>query len=285
MIATNPYARTQQQRLELQRLHQRLGEQCSGKENFSEAANMVGLQSQWRGGSIKNCRKRAVQLKIRSNCRKIADKHKKNKNFLQQAMDGGIAFVPHLHCRICVALQKQKMASCAGAKVSIPHRAHHPSCPQNKKTQGRSERHVEVERYAKKMIERNNLPLAKGQLEGITSVKQHFSVNSNDGTVRCHTTTQFNMEKEVPAGKDQINIEKGVPAGNDQFFDCLEVESEATFQDFNATPVASYLRKKLDVVKESRSCCEGGENKCTVGSCFDGWAYNKANPPPEKFRS
>ena len=246
MIATNPYVRTQQQRLEQQRLHQRLGDQCSGKENFSEAANMVGLQSQWRGGSIKNCRKRAVQLKIRSNCRKIAEEHKKNKHFLQQAMDGGIAFVPHLHCRICVALQKQKMASCAGAKVSIPHRAHHPSCPQNKKTQGRSERHVEVERYAKKMIERNNLPLAKGQLEGITSVKQHFSVNSNDGTVRCHTNTQFNMEKEVPAGKDQINIEKGVPAGNDQFFDCLEVESEATFQDFNATPVASYLRKKLD---------------------------------------
>jgi hypothetical protein len=69
---------------EQQRPQLRLQEQlllqhsCSGKENFSEAASMVGLQSQWRGGSIKNCKKRAVKLKIRSFCRNIAKQHKKN---------------------------------------------------------------------------------------------------------------------------------------------------------------------------------------------------------------
>jgi hypothetical protein len=262
MIApTNPYARTHQQRLEQQRLQLRLQEQlllqhgCSGKENSSEVANMAGLQSQWRGGSIKNCKKRAVKLKIRSNCRKIAKQHKKNKHFLQQAMDGGIAFVPHLHCRICVALQKQKMASYSGAKVSIPHRAHHPRCPQNINTPGRSERHVEVEKYAKKMIERNNLPLAKGQLEELTSVKQHFSVNSNDGIVLCHTTTQFNMKTnetpDQPTCTEQPAAKKKVPAGKDRFFYCLEVKSEDTFQDFYATPVASYLRKKLDELSKN----------------------------------
>jgi hypothetical protein len=53
------------------------------------------------------------------------------------------------------------MASYSGAKVSIPHRAHHLRCPHNINTRCRSERHVEVEKYAKKMIERNNLPLEK----------------------------------------------------------------------------------------------------------------------------
>jgi hypothetical protein len=128
---------------------------------------MVGLQSQWRGGSIKNCKKRAVKLKIRSNCRKISEQHKENKHILQQAVDGGIAFVPHLHCQICVTLQKQKMASYEGANVSILHRAHHPRCPHNINIRGRSERHVEVEKYAKKMIERNNLPpLRKASRKG-----------------------------------------------------------------------------------------------------------------------
>ena len=97
MIApTNPYASTQHHRLPQQLHEQLLLHSCSGKENSSEAANMVGLQSQWRGGSIKNCKMRAVKLKIRSNSRKIAEQHKKNKRFLQQAVDGGIAFVPHL---------------------------------------------------------------------------------------------------------------------------------------------------------------------------------------------
>jgi hypothetical protein len=54
------------------------------------------------------------KLEIRSNCRKIAEQHKKNKHFLQQAVHGGIAFVQHLHCQICVAHQKQKMASYSG---------------------------------------------------------------------------------------------------------------------------------------------------------------------------
>jgi hypothetical protein len=113
-------------------------------------------------------------LKIRSKSRKIAEQHKKNKHFLQQALDGGIAFVLHLHCRICVALQKQKMASYSGAKVSIPHRTHHLRCPQNIIHEvDLSVMLLEVEKYAKKMIERNNLPLAKCQLEGLTSVAFH----------------------------------------------------------------------------------------------------------------
>jgi hypothetical protein len=137
MIAptNDPYARTHPQRLEQQRL--RLQEQllflqhsCSGNEKSSEAANTVGLQSQWRGGSIKNYKKRAVKLKVRSNCRKIAKQHKKNKHFLKQSVDGGIAFVPHLHCRICVAFKKrrwlpiqvQKYRSCIVLITHIAHR-------------------------------------------------------------------------------------------------------------------------------------------------------------------
>jgi hypothetical protein len=147
------------------------------------------------------------------------------------------------------------MASYSGAKVSIPYHAHHLRCPQNINTRGISERHVEVKKYAKKMIEHNNLPLAKGQLEGLTSVKQHFSVNSNDGTGHCHTTTQFNMKTnetpDQPRCTEQAAAKKIVPAGKDQFFVCLEVESEDAFQDFYATSIASYLRKKLDELSKN----------------------------------
>jgi hypothetical protein len=201
---TNMYSRTPQQRLELQRLQQRLlqkllSHRSSDKENLSQAANMVGLQSQWRGGSIQNCRKRAFKLNKRTKCRSIAAQKKKNDKLFQRAVDGGIAFVPHLHCKICVALQKQKMASCTGEKVSIPHRSHHRRCPQNRNTRGGSARSVEVEKHAKQMLELNNLPLAKGQLEGLTSVKQHFPVKMSDGKVRSQTTTKFNIEtNETP---------------------------------------------------------------------------------------
>ncbi len=60
-----------------------------------------------------------------------------------------------------------------------------------------------------------------------------------------------NETPDQPTCTEQPAAKKKVPAGNDWFFDCLEVESEATFQDFNATPVASYLRKKLDELSKN----------------------------------
>jgi hypothetical protein len=81
------YSRTQQQRLQQQWLQQRLQQQLlsqhsSDKENLSQAANsMVCLQSQWRGGSINNCKKRASKLNIRTKCTSIAAQNKKNNKY------------------------------------------------------------------------------------------------------------------------------------------------------------------------------------------------------------
>jgi hypothetical protein len=185
----------------------------------------------------------------------------KNRSLLiQQAVDGGTAFVPHMHCRICVALQNKKMASGTGVKVSIPHRPHDTRCPHNKNTRGGSARSVAVEKYAKQMLEHNNLPLAKGQLGGLPSVKQHFSVNMGHGKVRCQTTTNMetnetpNQPTEKPASKKKLQARK------DQFFDYLEVESEDTLQDFQATPFASDLRNKLEELSNSPEAVAKAKN-------------------------
>jgi hypothetical protein len=49
----------------------------------------------------------------------------------------------------------------------------------------------------------------------------------------------LNQPTEKPASKKKPEAKK------DEFVDCLEVESEDTLQDFQATPVASYLRNTL----------------------------------------
>ena len=50
----------------------------------------MGIQSQKHNGSIKACLKRGTRVK---------------KHHSQLAIDGGVAFVPHLHCKQCKALR------------------------------------------------------------------------------------------------------------------------------------------------------------------------------------
>ncbi|WP_288992733.1 hypothetical protein [uncultured Marinobacter sp.] len=117
------------------------------------------------------------------------------------------------------------------------------------------------------MIERNNLPLTKGQLGGLTSMKHHFSVIMDNGKVCCQTTTKFNMEtKETPnQPSEKPASKKKLQARKDQCFDCLEVESEDTLQE-SADIKPSLLGLGLisaDVKKGSARGC---------ANCF-GWCH------------
>jgi hypothetical protein len=77
-------------------------------------------------------------------------------NLVQRSMGGGEGFVPHLHCRQCIAIEKVKK----GILVSPPHRSHDWRCYINKsKVAGLSMFSRMVEREATKNIEINNRPL------------------------------------------------------------------------------------------------------------------------------
>ena len=103
----------------------------------------MGIQSQLRGGAIKNCKK-------------IATKVNKKRIYKQNAIGGGVAFVAALHCSVC----KARRLTAIGKKVSVPHRSHDKRCPMNRKTRGLSKTTVFVNREAQRNIAINTAPLA-----------------------------------------------------------------------------------------------------------------------------
>lgn len=131
----------------------------TGSTNFSSESNHnrnvdttesnlnveMGIQSQKRGGAIKNCRKAATARK---------SKHR----LKQGAIGGGLAFDPDRDCNQCVAIAKWK----SGLRSGAPHRPHDKRCPHNRKTRGMSERTVFVLKEAERNIRLNNTPIAQG---------------------------------------------------------------------------------------------------------------------------
>jgi hypothetical protein len=103
----------------------------------------MGCRSDLRNGAIKNCKK-------------IGTKAKKKRVYMQRAMGGHVAFVPWLHCNIC----KARRHFALGKIVNVPHRAHHPRCPDNQKTRGLSARTIFVHREADRNMALNTAPLA-----------------------------------------------------------------------------------------------------------------------------
>ena len=92
------------------------------------SSNEMGIQSQLRNGSIKACKARATQAK-----------HAKPQ--VQRSIEGGVAFVPRLHCKTCYTERLELM----GKKgVTKSHKHHDVRCPRNRKTKGMSQQSVFV---------------------------------------------------------------------------------------------------------------------------------------------
>ena len=106
------------------------------QQQQQQAPTTMGIQSQRRQGSIASARRHGT----------------KTKHVLQSAVNGGVAFAPHLHCPVC----KARHLKARGVTVNEPHRPHHKKCPRNRKTRGLSERTVQVERICNNNIRRNN---------------------------------------------------------------------------------------------------------------------------------
>jgi hypothetical protein len=128
----NPYAKPLQSTLRI----------MTRKNDFYNIFSTMGCQSQIRGGAIKSCLKKGTKAK-----------HRKTKR-LRTAADGR-AFIQERDCIICAAHHRKKFMSRLGFDVFIPHKAHNVRCPNNRSTQGRSVKYVEVDTTATKENKNN----------------------------------------------------------------------------------------------------------------------------------
>jgi hypothetical protein len=119
-------------------------------KNSTTTTATMGKQSQFRNGSVKRSMKRATKIG-NTKAKKFA-----RSNLVQRSMDGGEGFVPHLHCKQCVAIDKVKK----GLIATAPHRPHDWRCWNNKrKNAGLSTFSRMIEREAAKNLQINNSPL------------------------------------------------------------------------------------------------------------------------------
>jgi hypothetical protein len=110
------------------------------QETYSTINNM-GCQSQRRNGAIKACKKRSTRIKS-------------FRTMVQRSFKGGVAFVPSLHCEICVA---NRLIATGHQGVRVPHRFHDVRCPKNRKTKGMSQQQVLINRSAEQNLYINNI--------------------------------------------------------------------------------------------------------------------------------
>ena len=138
----------------------------------------MGIQSQKRDGAIRKCKERGTK-------RKTTSKFKIPKT-VQKAIDGGVGFIPKLHCLVCKAMDQRSK----GLDVRIPKRAHFVLCPKNRKTKGQSYMSVFVNKEAAKNITINNAPIEPAAIPpNSTTYKGFFSPRQQ--TPRTTTDTQF----------------------------------------------------------------------------------------------
>ena len=131
----------------------------------------MGIQSQLRGGAIKNCKKMAT---------------KRKPVYRQYAIGSGVAFVAALHCNQCIGLRLFKVAKARGKTgVSKPHKPHHKKCSLNRKTKGLSAMTVFVENEAARNIARCTAPMAS--VLGRTLAAEAAEAGTNIGRFFLHT--------------------------------------------------------------------------------------------------
>ena len=106
----------------------------------------MACRSQLRNGSIKACKRRGSRSKFRYG------------NQQQRTVDGSRPFSQFRDCRICKVKQYNTSKS-ESQKKKIPHRGHHPLCP-DKKRKVLSPMTAFVERTYAMNIRRNNAPIA-----------------------------------------------------------------------------------------------------------------------------
>jgi hypothetical protein len=150
----------------------------------------MGLQSQRRGGSVKKCLKRGSHAKF---------KLPRTTRLVQMGVDGGRAFEPNRDCVNCKSRYLRKTHH----NVAISHKAHDIRCGSNRTTHGSSARTVAVNRYAKEMTARNNLPLSQGHTEGLPSVIQHFEKTTTTITTKSAGTTTTTTTNDVYFASDK----------------------------------------------------------------------------------
>lgn len=152
----------------------------------SRPRTTMGIQSQRRDGSIAKCRKRATRTKHVIS------------SLVQRSMQGGVAFVPHLHCKQCVGLREYA----AKTRASKPHKVHHPRCPHNTKTRGfTTTTTADVERTVATNIRINNMPIMASRLhnramQSTPSVNRFFGLGCQQQNQNSTSTTSPNTTNE-----------------------------------------------------------------------------------------
>jgi hypothetical protein len=103
----------------------------------------MGIRSQLLNGSIHKSKK-------------IATKAKTKRNYKQNAIGSGEAFVEGVHCGVC----KAKRDIARGKDVKLPHRSHDKRCSLNRRTRGLSATTVLVNKEAARNMAINTAPIA-----------------------------------------------------------------------------------------------------------------------------
>ena len=107
----------------------------------------MAIRSQLRNGSIKACRRRGGRSKFRYG------------NHQQRTVDGSRPFNQFRDCPIC-RVKQYNTGKSESQKKKIPHRGHHPICP-DKKRPVLSPMTAFVERTYATNIRRNNAPIGR----------------------------------------------------------------------------------------------------------------------------
>ena len=136
----NPYLRSHAKNDAVQQ-----GKNGRISNNCNNQQVTMGIQSQFRDGSISKCRQWGTRIKHSM------------RQLVQRGIDRDRGFVQIEHCKVCKALYMR----IKGKNVNIPHRSHHRACPRNRKTKGLSERSIVVNRTAAANIAANTAPIGR----------------------------------------------------------------------------------------------------------------------------
>ena len=125
--------------------------------------NNMACQSQLRNGSIKACRRRGGRSKFRYG------------NHHQRSVDGSRPFSQYRDCGIC-KVKLYNNSKIKNQKKKIPHRGHHPLCP-DKKRKVLSPMTAFVERTHATNIRQSNAPIERLSIQNSTNQGNREDLN------------------------------------------------------------------------------------------------------------
>jgi hypothetical protein len=212
-------------------------EQQATMAHYFLTGNIMGVQSQTRGGSVKRCLAKASSHK----------KKQHSKKYYQTAVNNPNeeAFTAIKHCLQC----KNQYARSVDPSISERKKKHDPRCPRGL-LKGGSRRAFEDAKYLKAMEEKAKEPISKAA-KGLMSVTACFgkafatttttSTTTTTPGAACATTATPLVPAEVskPASKETSRISLILP----NTFDGPALAGGTTLKP---TEVASFLRKELD---------------------------------------